>query len=141
MSQPPPRRAIGVTINEPTGAPRLAATPAPPGKGKKKPTEPILESSDENDMPAERAFDLYTKSACKKKSHRRQSGEGCNNKPAKKPRTDDPPASTPTKETTPPPTPTREATPPTPTNPDLPSPVGQTPPLAQVDPTPPTSTV
>ncbi|XP_062080889.1 flocculation protein FLO11-like [Humulus lupulus] len=92
-------------------------------------------------MPAKRAFDLYTKSASKKKSHRRQSGEGCSNQPAKNSRTDDPPASTPTREKTPPPAPTREATPPTPTNPDLPSLVGQTPPPAPVDPTPPTSIV
>ncbi|XP_062078082.1 uncharacterized protein LOC133782729 [Humulus lupulus] len=93
------------------------------------------------DMPVERAFDLYTKLASKKKSHRRQSGEGCSNQPAKKSQTDDPPTSTPTRETTPPPAPTREATPLTPTNPDLPSLVGQTPPPAPVDPTPPTSTV
>ncbi|XP_062103886.1 proline-rich receptor-like protein kinase PERK10 [Humulus lupulus] len=141
VSQPPPRRATGVTINEPTGAPRPTTALAPPGKGKKKATEPILDYSDENDMPAERAFDLYTKSASKKKSHRRQSVEGCSNQPAKKPRTDDPPASTPTKETTPPPAPTRETTPSTPTNPDPLSPVGQTPPPAPVDPMPPTSTV
>ena len=37
-----------MTINEPTGAPRPATALAPPGKGKKKATEPILESSDEN---------------------------------------------------------------------------------------------
>ncbi|XP_062080768.1 uncharacterized protein LOC133785562 [Humulus lupulus] len=92
-------------------------------------------------MPTEHAFDLYTKSASKKKSHRCQSGEGCSNQPAKKPRTDDPHASTPTKETTPPPAPAREATPPTPTNPNPPSPVGQTPPPAPIDPMPPTSTV
>ncbi|XP_062075181.1 uncharacterized protein LOC133779208 [Humulus lupulus] len=141
VSQPPPRRATGVTINEPIGAPRSAAAPAPLGKGKKKASEPTLESSDENDMPVERAFDLYTKSASKKKSHRRQSGEGCSNPPVKKSRTDDPPAPTPTKETTPRPAPSREATPPTPTNPDPPSPVKQTPPPAPVDPTPPASTV
>ncbi|XP_062080516.1 uncharacterized protein LOC133785281 [Humulus lupulus] len=135
------RRATGVTINEPTGAPQPTATPAPPGKGKKKAIEPILESSDENDMHAERTFDLYTKSANKKKSHRRQSEEGYSNLPTKKSRTDDPPAPTPMKETTPQPAPTREATPPTPTNPDPPSPVGQTPPPAPVDPTPPASTV
>ncbi|XP_062100527.1 uncharacterized protein LOC133806441 [Humulus lupulus] len=161
MSQLPPQRATGVTINKPTGAPRPVAASAPPGNGKKKATEPILESSDENntnftlldslpipfhlfdgdDMLAERAFDLYTKSTSKKKSHRCQFGEGCSNQPAKKPRTDDPPASTPTKETTPPPAPTRKLTPPTLTNPDPSSPVGQTPPPAPVDPMPPTSTI
>ncbi|XP_062080539.1 uncharacterized protein LOC133785309 [Humulus lupulus] len=150
-----------MTINELTGSPRHAAAPAPPGKGKKKATEPILESSDENDtdfmlldsllipchlfdgddMLAECAFDLYTKSASKKKSHKRQSGEGCSNRPTKKPRIDDPPTPTPTREATPPPAPTREATPPTPTNPDPPSPVRQTPPLAPIDPMPPASTV
>ncbi|XP_062089205.1 uncharacterized protein LOC133795765 [Humulus lupulus] len=59
-------------------------------------------------MPAKRAFDLYTKSASKKKSHRRQSGEGCSNPSAKKSRIDDPHASTPMKETTPPLAPARE---------------------------------
>ncbi|XP_062100252.1 actin cytoskeleton-regulatory complex protein PAN1-like [Humulus lupulus] len=65
-------------------------------------------------MPTEHAFDLYAKSASKKKSHKHQSGEGCNNPPAKKSRTDNPPASTPTKETTPQPAPARDVTPPPP---------------------------
>ncbi|XP_062103915.1 uncharacterized protein LOC133815043 [Humulus lupulus] len=141
VSQPPPRRAIGVTINEPTDGPRPAAAPTPPGKGEKKASEPILESSDESDMPAEHAFDLYAKSVSKRKSHKRQSGEGCSNPPAKKSRTDDPPASTPTKETTPPPALAREATPPPPVNPDPPSSVRQTPPSSPADLKPPMSII
>ncbi|XP_062112506.1 proline-rich receptor-like protein kinase PERK10 [Humulus lupulus] len=125
VPQPPPRRATGVTINETTGALRPAAAPAPLGK----------------DMLAERAFDLYAKSASKKKSHKRQSGEGYSNLPMKKSRTDDPPAPTPTKETTPPPAPAREATPTPPVNLDPSSPVGQNPPPAPADLTPPTSTI
>ncbi|XP_062100530.1 vegetative cell wall protein gp1-like [Humulus lupulus] len=92
-------------------------------------------------MPAERDFDLYAKSKNKKKSHKRQSGEGCGNPSTKKSRTEDPPMPTPTKETTPPPAPARDATPPFPVNPDPPSPVGQTPPPAPANLTPPTSTV
>ncbi|XP_062075406.1 uncharacterized protein LOC133779463 [Humulus lupulus] len=135
VSQPPTRRATWVTINELTSTPRPAAAPTPPRKGKKKAFKPILESSDKN------AFDVYAKSANKKKSHKHQSREGYSNPSTKKSRTEDPPVPTPTKETTPPPAPARDATPPFPVNPDPPSPVGQTPPPAPADLTPLASTV
>ncbi|XP_062079953.1 uncharacterized protein LOC133784657 [Humulus lupulus] len=90
VSQPPPRRATEVTINEPTGAPRPAAAPASPGKGKKKATEPILESSDKNDMDSENVFDMYCAPevpeapASKKIASRQHQGESSKVPPAKK---------------------------------------------------------
>ncbi|XP_062103298.1 extensin-like [Humulus lupulus] len=92
-------------------------------------------------MPADRAIDLYAKSANKKKSHKRQSGEGCSNPSTKRSQTEDPPVPTPTKEKTHPPAPTRETTLPFPVNQDPPSPVGRTPSPAPADLTPPASTI
>ncbi|XP_062085359.1 uncharacterized protein LOC133791446 [Humulus lupulus] len=83
----------------------------------------------------------YVAPPSRKKSHKRQSGEGYSNPSTKKSRTENPHAPTPTKETTPPPAPTRDATPPFPVNLDPPSSVGQTPPPAPANLTPPTSTV
>ncbi|XP_062086236.1 classical arabinogalactan protein 9-like [Humulus lupulus] len=92
-------------------------------------------------MPTDRAFNLYSKSASKKKSSKRQPGEGCSNPSAKKARTGDPPTPTPTKETTPPPIPVKETTPPpTSVNQNPPAPVEQTSPAAPADLTPPAST-
>ncbi|XP_062080701.1 uncharacterized protein LOC133785488 [Humulus lupulus] len=90
-------------MREPSSTSRAATTPAPSGKGKKKVSEhpePIVETSDENDMPASR-----------KKSNRRKDGEGCNDPSVKRARTEDPPAPTPTKETTPPLGPTDQTPP------------------------------
>ncbi|XP_062114631.1 lysine-rich arabinogalactan protein 19-like [Humulus lupulus] len=125
VSQPPPRRATGVAINDPTGAPRPTTTPAPLGKGKKKATEPILESSDENDMDSENVFDMYCASeapeapASKKKSSRRHQEESSKVPPAKKSRIADPPANGPSKNATPPPSPLKKQ--------NTPAPVGSTP--------------
>ncbi|XP_062100911.1 uncharacterized protein LOC133806840 [Humulus lupulus] len=91
-------------------------------------------------MPVDRAFDLYAKSARKKKYSKHQLGEGISNPSSKKAQTKDPLAPPPTKETTPPPTPAKEITLPTPVNQDPPAPVEQTPPAVLADLTPPAST-
>ncbi|XP_062104020.1 uncharacterized protein LOC133815167 [Humulus lupulus] len=140
VSQPPMRRVTSMTIHDPSGTLRPTATSVPLGRGKKKASEPILESSDDNDMPTDRAVDLYAKSASKKKSSKRQPGEGCSNPSTKRTRIEDPHAPTPTKETTPPPASTKETTLPTPVNQDPLAPVKQTPPVAPADLTPPAFT-
>ncbi|XP_062099889.1 actin cytoskeleton-regulatory complex protein PAN1-like [Humulus lupulus] len=149
VPQPPPPRATGVTINEPTGAPRPAAAPVPLGKGKKKATEPILESLDEkgtdftlldslpilchlfngDDMDSENVLDMYCAleipepSASKKKASRWHQGESSKAPSAKKSCTADPPANVPSTNATPPTSPLERQSPP--------APVGSTPsPLA-----------
>ncbi|XP_062100764.1 lysine-rich arabinogalactan protein 19-like [Humulus lupulus] len=134
VSQPPLRRRTGVTINEPTGAPQPTAAPAPPRKGTKKATEPILESSDKNDMDSENVFDMYCAleapeaPVSKNKSSRRHQGESSKAPPAKKSRTADPPADEPPTNTTPPPSPLEQQTPPAPVGltPSPPDPTNQT---------------
>ncbi|XP_062085487.1 proline-rich receptor-like protein kinase PERK8 [Humulus lupulus] len=111
--------------------------PVNTGKGKQKlpeHPEPILESSDENVMPSDDAFDLYsqpktTAPASRKKESRRHPGEGSSNPSKKRARTEDLHAPAPSKETTPPPAPIDQT--------PLPAPVDSTPPPAPVDQNPP----
>ncbi|XP_062080947.1 uncharacterized protein LOC133785727 [Humulus lupulus] len=139
VSQPPRRKATRVTIWEPSSTPRAAIAPAQQGKGKQKLSkhpEPILESSDENDKPTDKVFNLYTNPttttpASKKKSNRRQPREGCSDPSVKRARTKDPPAPTPSKETTPPPGPA-DQNPPAPTD-QNPLVVANPSPAAQLD--------
>ncbi|XP_062089687.1 uncharacterized protein LOC133796226 [Humulus lupulus] len=146
LSQPP-RRAMGVTIREPSSTPRAAASPTQQGKGKQKFSkhpEPILESSDENVMSAEDPFNLYSEldpvaPASKKKGSRQHRGESSSNPPTKKARTGDPQTPVPSKETTPPPAPIDQSSPPAPKDQTLPpAPANKTPPApAPADQTPP----
>ncbi|XP_062100508.1 extensin-like [Humulus lupulus] len=135
VSQPPRRRATGVTIREPSNIPRAATILTQHGKGKQKLpkyTESILESSDENVMNSREAFDRYSKpkaktSASKRKESRQHPGESSSDPSKKRARTKGPPTPVHSKETTPSPAPVN-LTPPAPVDPTPPALVNPTPP-------------